>query len=222
MTSTYESNAYTIQANSERYTNSSLPSGAYYWQQFYFQNQPASSQGVVGMEYWLINYGSTCPSTHSSYTGAWTHPFVGSKDCYADTTPQATAQDNPGGLASYLLQGCVSCVTSGDDTAEFCDVSTCDYNTAPDSILHLGSNWISVELNIFGYCCADRAYFTGTGSSGTDIAAQVYLWDSSGNTYNPSASSTTSTTGGSNNLNLYSWGHSTGSFTLTECNTTPC
>jgi hypothetical protein len=228
-------NYYSIQTNSNHFRNSSWYDGKTmlanqsYWEQFTFVNEALSGgngYGEVAITYWLINYlsnHSSCPALSVSWTSLTHYLSDGAYSCGAPTYYTQTPQENPSGLASYSLSGCVSlCDQSGKDSAIFCYSSTCDYQNDPDSVLGLGSHWAGVEWNILGKTNS-TANFSGTGSSGTDISAKVYLWDSSDNTHSVSSSETDSTTLEKNNLSLYSWdsGH-TGYYDFTECQTTPC
>lgn len=232
--STAGSNYYSIQDNTNYYRNSTwydgttMTSTQHYWEQFAFVNEAlccGSGYGEVSMQFWLINYlsnHSSCPTISGSWTSL-TQYLTSGNDCWAPTYYMTTPEEDPRGLASYSLSGCISlCDASGYDSAIFCYSNTCDYHNVQDSILGFASHWTNVEWNVLGKSLS-TADFSGSGSSGADIHAKVYLWDSSDNTHSESSSETYSTTAESNNLNLYSWDSGyTGYYDFTECQTTPC
>jgi hypothetical protein len=134
------------------------------------------------MQYWLIGYGSTCPTSSPSGVSNWHNDTVdGQYDCWASSGPYTAATELPSNLGNVLLEGITG--QSGNDVAKMCDYSTdqCTALSATD-FMNLGSsNWTYSEFNVFGYGGSPVGPSQANFNSGTPIGVEVHLWDTSGN-----------------------------------------
>jgi hypothetical protein len=98
-----------------------------------------------------------------------------------------------------------------------------------NTVFHLGGSWTSGEFNVFGYCCASQAAFSGPIGTSLTVQLDTYQGDDIPN-YSPMAANCAQTgngfTGETNNLQLGSCSsRSTGiSFTesLNVCDSNTC
>lgn len=143
-------NAFTLQLNSQFFTTSVCAghAGCLGWQQFiYSQNQ--CNGPCVFMEYWLINFGATCPA------GPW---IQAGTSCWFNSAsspaPAITAAQLQGttltGSATATTDGVVLTTPGGTATA-----------TAADTVVNLSQSWNTVEWIICGDCCSTQANFSG-------------------------------------------------------------
>jgi hypothetical protein len=66
-------NAYTLQLNTNRFSNpiANSPTGCEGWQQFVLQNDGGTSTtSLVYIQYWLLNYGTTSPGSGWIHNGS--------------------------------------------------------------------------------------------------------------------------------------------------------
>jgi hypothetical protein len=184
-------NAFTLQLNTNQFTTAicngaANPANCLGWQQFVFSNTQCNSGPCIFIEYWLLNYGTRCPT-------GWTQTSQG---CYvnkgATTVPAQRITD----LSQITLTGKIA---GGTDTLVL-STATGDLSaTAQDSILNLGQNWTSAEFGIFGDCCFSQASF----NDGSTIIVRLSIDDGTSNAPScASGSSFNGWTGETNNLNL--------------------
>lgn len=184
---------YTIQLNTNNLETTSACQGGSsrckVWQQF------AYATGVYGpgtaalyMEYWLRNYGSSCPDGYHSDNNS---------NCYMNS--------NGTELPSYEISDLcnpVDCATMfafiyNDTDYLFFAYGVDLYSVSgSDTVLNIASVWNKVEFNIFGDGNGETAVF----NPGTSIDVNLELED--GTNYPPEILRTQSTTAESNNLNL--------------------
>jgi hypothetical protein len=174
-TGTNVPNAFTLQLNSNTFTNKATealcadgatPTSCMGWQQFVFDNN--AKQAYI--QYWLENYGTAaCPAGGPPPFG-WL-PY--SAGCYSTTAgvgniPSQTMADlsqitmtataDSGGTDTLIVQ-----TAGGDLTA-----------LGQDSLLKLAQRWRAAEFNIFGDGCGSQASF----SSGSTIVVKTSVVDS--------------------------------------------
>ena len=162
-------NQYSLQLNTEFFPGSPACAGAsnpgkcLAWQQFVY----TTSSNVVFMQYWLIDYDTTCP-------GGW---FSDSGDCYANSSASTltgkalTAKS----LATLSLSG--SATSGGDDQVEVITGSgEATLATGPDTELDLAPHWNTTEWGVYGDGGGGEAYF---GKSDTLEAATTLTATSS-------------------------------------------
>jgi hypothetical protein len=120
------------------------------WEQFAFLNN--GSAGVVFLQYWLIQYNTTCPS------GWNTFQFAGSTDtyCWRNSTQSVGTPNQP---ITNLRQLSVSgSVTATGDSVSFYNGTTV-YARNGNNFVSAAAGWQSAEFNVFGYCCSGQADF---------------------------------------------------------------
>lgn len=159
-------NVWMLQINTQFFTNppacASHP-GCMGWQQFlYSQTQcvpgPGQSGVVAGtapcvfMEYWLIGYGSPCPSGQ---------PWIadGFGDCWFNGPSVYVPPQSVATLASLKMTATANNAMSQDTVALQTSSGTITAVGAA-SILDVGNYWNTSEFNIFGDCCSSQTNFS--------------------------------------------------------------
>jgi len=185
---TLTNNVFMFQINSQFFTTSVCAghSGCQGWQQFLY-SQSQCGGACVFMEYWLLNYGSTCPA------GSWISDGAG--DCWFNgpatmVTPTPTITNLP------TMKLTATATSGGQDTVVFYD-DTSGTVTAngQDSVLELSGDWKNAEFNVFGDCCSTETFF----STPTTLVIETRIDD--GTTNAPSCG-TDSYTAETNNLTI--------------------
>lgn len=180
-----QKNTYSIQLNSQFFTTTvcngaTNPSSCLGWQQFVYSNE-----GTAFMQYWLINYGSKCPS------GGW---MAYSGDCYKNSAAVTVPKQAITQLGNLKVTG--KAVVNGIDTMTFTTASSAYSTTGQDSVVKLGNAWNASEFNIVGDGGGSNAKF----NAGSSITVQIALTD--GLTAAPVCEANDGTTGETNNLTL--------------------
>lgn len=208
--------AFGLQVNSQTFTTSTTYTGGKSttgWEQFVFVTDP-SGQYFTGVfiQYWLLGYGSSCPSTGPPGGSSW---MSYSGDCYANSLGAITPLEAPTNLSSLSLGGYANFGNSGYDEVKLCiSGGNCYSVSITDQVLNLYKNWKDAEFNVFGYGGGSQAQF----NSGTSINVSNTLSDPNGNVIVPSCVNT-GYTGETNNLNLGScFSYSNGQIVFTESN----
>ena len=178
-------NTYSLQANSQFFKTSvcngaTNPASCLGWQQFVYSNS-----GVAFMQYWLINYGNTCPA------GGW---MAYSGDCYRNSAGVSTPVQPLSQLGTLTITGTAS--RGGNDTLVFTSGDHAYSTSGKDTVVNLATAWNAVEYNVIGDGGGSQAKF----NKGTSITVQIALQD--GLTAAPTCQSKDGTTGETNNLNL--------------------
>jgi hypothetical protein len=158
-------NTFSLQLNAKPFTTSkcsrSPNPGCLGWQQFIY----STTFNDVFMQYWLLQYDTTCPSGWNTFT------FPHSTDIYCwKNSGGAGLSGSPvtvGGLTGTSLTGTAS--SAGHDTVVITTGSGHATATSADSVLHLASGWKGVEFALVGDCCGTRANF----SAGTTIKVRT-------------------------------------------------
>lgn len=138
------SNSFTLQLNSNVFNDppacsgAAAPSDCYGWQQFVFIESNGGSASVF-MQYWLLNYGNSCPGGWNGY----------GSDCYKNSSATGTPAYSASSLPYLQLEGQAS---GGTDTSIFASSEPADelYAVGNDSVLDLESYWTTAEYNVFG------------------------------------------------------------------------
>lgn len=184
------SNSYSLQLNTNLLPNSPYcdgRTGCMGWQQFIFDSPgPMLLGGSVYIQYWLLNYGASCPDdSWTSYQG---------KDCYRNSDAGAWVPFQPiTNLANLVL-------TATAGTSDTLTFSTGDgqlYRFSADSVHKLNQDWRSAEFNIFGENNSSRANF----NDGATVAVQTLTNGSSFGHRAPTCAPK-SYTGETNNLTI--------------------
>jgi hypothetical protein len=184
-------NYYSIQDNSQFFITTFSGHSVQAWEQFFFQNQPGSSQGVLWIEYWLFNW-------YSTYGSCPTNWFISAGDCVWNSPTTVTSQQNPSTLASIQVAGDANLLGTGVDESAMCNTTSCYVHSQSASILNLYEHWIYSEWNVLGYINLSDAGF----NHATSMTIEQVLYDSSFNNLTPSCGGPTGYTGETNNLTL--------------------
>jgi hypothetical protein len=175
-------NVYSIQLNSNFMSTAACNghSGCQSWEQFVY----SSSETAAFMQYWLIDYGNTCPSGWNAYQGS----------CYKNSAAVTVPKQPITELASLKLSG--TAVLNGNDTLVFTTPTKAYSTTGKDSVVDLATDWNQSEFNIIGDGGGSKATF----NKGSSITVKVAV--THGSTAAPTCASNAGTTGETNNLTL--------------------
>lgn len=178
-------NSYSLQLNSDFMSTAackpSKTGKCLAWLQYVY----SSDSLAAFMQYWLINYGSKCP------TGGWSS-YMGS--CYKNSTAVSVPRIAATALNTVKISG--TAVSGGNDTLVM-TVGTEAYTASGlDSVVDLATAWHGSEYNIFG----DGGGSEATLNKGTTINVQIAVTD--GTTNVPTCKGDAGTTGETNNLTL--------------------
>jgi hypothetical protein len=188
-------NTYSLQANSNFMSGSpacngaSNPANCLAWEQFVY----SSSSDAAFMQYWLINWDTTCPSGWNSVSG----------DCYKNSSAVRVPLQVIKQLKIMKLTG--AAVANGSDSLTLTTKTQAYNTTGADSVVFLANGWNATEFNVIGDGDGSEAVF----NAGTKLTVGIALTD--GLTTAPTCQSHDGTTGETNNLNLGSCGTSGGS-----------
>jgi hypothetical protein len=177
-------NAFTIQMNTQFFTTSVCTGhpGCQGWQQFIFsQNQCGGP--CVFMEYWLIGYGSSCPS--ASWNQSGTSCWINSA---SNSAPAITAAQLQGTTLTGTAQG-------GTDTVVLTSPGGNANATAADTVLNLQNAWTTADFIVCGDGGGTQANF----SAGTTLNQRITVTDGS---QKKPVCSTQASTGETNNLSF--------------------
>jgi hypothetical protein len=177
-------NVYSLQINSQFFASPTCsgatnPSNCLGWEQFVYD-----SEGVAFMQYWLINYGSHCPSGWMAYSG----------DCYKNSRGVGVPREAITALETLKMSGTV--IAGGLDTLVFTAGTKAYSTTGEDSVVDLAGFWNASEFNIIGDGGGSKAVF----NKGASLTVNIALTD--GSTQAPTCESNDGTTGETNNLTL--------------------
>ena len=135
------------------------PSNCLAWQQFVY----SASYGGVFMQYWLIDYGTTCPA------GWITYGSGSSTDCYENSEGGFLTAALPtiATLESVSLTGTVD--SGGNDSVVMEYGGNNVSAVGADSVLDVAGNWTVAEFAILGDGNGSAADF----SSGTTLDVET-------------------------------------------------
>ena len=176
------SNVYSIQLNSNFMSTAACNghSGCLAWEQFVYSSQ----ETAAFMQYWLIDYGNSCPSGWNAYSGS----------CYKNSAAVSVPQQAISTLAQLKMSA--TAVAGGNDTLVFTTPTRAYSTTGKDSVTYLATAWKQAEFNIIGDGGGSKATF----NTGSNITVKVAV--SHGSTAAPTCASNAGTTGETNNLTL--------------------
>jgi hypothetical protein len=182
-------NDYSLQLNSNFMKTSACngaanPSDCWDWQQFVY----SSGYGAF-IQYWLIDWNTTCPSGWYTY-----NPDSHTTDCYTNSEGVYVPQEAITRLSALKLSGTAK--EGGNDTLVF-TVGLWAYSTSGlDSVVDLATAWKESEFNVIGDGDGSEADF----NSASSVTVKISVWN--GTTDAPTCASDSGTTGETNNLNL--------------------
>jgi hypothetical protein len=200
------SNTYSLQLNSQFFASptcagASNPANCLGWLQFILAQQSGGDD--VFMQYWLINYGSTCPA-------GW---MRATPDCYKNSSSVGAPVQPLKKFKKLELTG--SAVVGGLDTVTVTTYNNAYSTTGSDSVVGLAGFWNESEFNVIGDGGGSQADF----NTGTKLIVKIDL--DNGTTNTPTCESHAGTTGETNNLTLgkcTASGGATPAITFTESN----
>jgi hypothetical protein len=138
-------NTYTLQINSDFFTttvcNASTNAACRGWEQFVFENNPNAHRAFI--QYWLIDFGATCPTNFQSF------PIGTHLDCVQVTNLSgavATTAVPVTNLSQVTLTGTA---TAGADSVTMTIGGTA-FSRAGDNSVNASSGWTIAEFNVFG------------------------------------------------------------------------
>jgi hypothetical protein len=182
-----QTNAYTLQLNSEFFNGpvcagAAVPSKCLTWLQYVYFG--ARGQSSVFMQYWLINWNTTCPAGWNTFSG----------DCFKNSAAVSAPQEPITDLSQMSITG--SAVNGGLDTTIFMDGANAFKTTGQDTVVDLANAWNGAEFNVIGPGGGSEANF----NTGTKLTVGIAVTD--GSTAKPKCLANAGTTGETNNLNL--------------------
>jgi hypothetical protein len=167
-------NAFTLQLNTHPFLTTACQGGAecYGWQQFIF-SQDQCNGPCVFMEYWLLNFGASCPTSPplSCPPGQTQPPPTqwtpdGQNDCWFNSCSMPA----PAVSAAQLQETTLTGTAAGDgDTVVLTTAGGTATAMAADSALNLAQAWNTVEWNVFG----DSDGFQANFSPGSTIVVRT-------------------------------------------------
>lgn len=178
-------NSYSLQLNSnfmhtKACNGAKDPAKCLDWLQYVY----SSDFTEAFMQYWLINWNTTCPSGWNSF----------SNDCYTNSAAVGVPKEVISKLKTLEISG--SAVARGLDTLIMFVGTKAYKTTGKDSVVYLATGWKESEFNIVGDGGGSEADF----NTGSSITVEVAL--TNGTTNAPICASNAGTTGETNNLNL--------------------
>jgi hypothetical protein len=179
-------NTYSLQLNTQFISGNTAcrkasdPTKCLAWQQFVY----SSSYRVLFMQYWLIDYGTACPS-------GW---MASGSDCYTNSNAVDVPVQGIKLLQYLSLTGSV--VEAGNDTVVMTTKTKAYSVTGKDSVVSLAKHWNTGEFNIFG----DGDGSAANVNKGASITVKLDLVN--GKTAKPKCESDSGTTAETNNLTL--------------------
>jgi hypothetical protein len=139
-------NEFSLQLNTEFFSGSpackkaSVPADCQAWQQFVY----ATDTNDVFMQYWLIDYNTTCPS------GWFTSAGGGFIDCYTNSSASTLSGGalTAKSLATLSLSG--SAKSGGNDQVQLVSGGHATMATGKDSKVALAPHWNTTEWGVYG------------------------------------------------------------------------
>jgi hypothetical protein len=176
------SDVYSIQLNSNFMSTAACNghAGCLAWEQFVY----SSYEQQAFMQYWLIDYGNSCPGGWNAYSGS----------CYRNSAAVNVPTQAISALSQLKMSA--TAVAGGNDTLVFTTPTKAYSTTGKDSVTDLATAWKQSEFNIVGDGGGSKATF----NAGSSITVRVAV--AHGSTAAPSCASNAGTTGETNNLKL--------------------
>ncbi len=176
------SDNFSLQLNTDFFSSSAcsgaaVPANCSGWEQFVYSNS-----GYAFIQYWLINWATTCPAGWNTY----------GSDCWRNASSAATVPAQPlSNLANLSVTGTVG---ASSDSISFSTGSHV-YSAPGDNSVDAASGWRAAEYNVFGDCCGSQANF----NSGSTIVVRTSVDNM---TLNAPSCQLEGFTGETNNLTL--------------------
>jgi hypothetical protein len=151
---------YTLQVNTDFFTtsvcNTSPNSACRGWEQFVFENSPGNHRAFI--QYWLINFDTTCPANFQSFPLSAGHnhcvQLSNLSGAVSTTSPVPVTS-----LGQVTLTGAAS---AGADSIVM-TVGSAAFSRAGDNSVNASSGWTIAEFNVLG----DGGDSSGVGGTAT-------------------------------------------------------
>ena len=141
-------NAYTLQINSDFFTDATACTGSpnplcQAWEQWILWNS-GSGNGSASMQYWLIAYNTTCPAGQN-----WNQiALYGGTYCWKNSAKAVAVPNQPiTNMANWTFTG--TATSTGDSVTM--STGTNAYTANGDNAVSASTGWNIAEFNIFGY-----------------------------------------------------------------------
>ena len=188
-------NAYTLQINANQFNSSLCPAASTDckgWEQFVYENN--NSVHRVFIQYWLIKFNATCPSS------AWTQfQFTGDTDiyCFQSTTTAPLGVDLP--VANFGTVTFKAIANASSDQVTIDDGLGHAATRVGSNAVALSGGWTDAEFNVFG----DAGNSDGGGQAGFGSNSTIVVKTTVHNgTKNAPTCVAESFTGETNNLTM--------------------
>lgn len=168
-TSSLTANIFSLQLNSNVFSGTPAchgVSGCEGWAQFVYSN----SAGQAFMQYWLINYGPSCPASGGPASGWISY----SNDCYGNSNAVVVTGSPPlniSGLGNMAVTG--QAASGGNDTMIMHVNGTAYSVNSSDSVVNLATYWQTAEFNIFGDGNGSSANFNNGSSTTANLKVRT-------------------------------------------------
>jgi hypothetical protein len=141
-------NAYTLQINSDFFTDATACAGSpnpscQAWEQWILWNS-GSGNGSASMQYWLIAYNTNCPTGQN-----WNQiALYGGTYCWKNSAKAVAVPNQPiTNMANWTFTG--TATSTGDEVAM--STGGQPYKATGDNAVSASTGWNIAEFNIFGY-----------------------------------------------------------------------
>ena len=140
-------NVFSLQLNSNFFSGTAAcngVSGCQGWAQFVYSN----TAGMAFIQYWLINYGPSCPGSGGPAGTGW---MAFSNSCYGNSNAVVITGSPPLNISTLNQLSVTGQAASGShDTLTMYVGGTAYTTNDQDSVVDLANYWQTAEFNIFG------------------------------------------------------------------------
>ena len=165
-------NAYTLQINTDFFTNATACAGSpnpscQAWEQWVYWNS-GSGNGSASMQYWLIAYNANCPTGQN-----WNQiALYGGTYCWKNSANAVSVPNQPiTNMANWTFTGTAS--STGDSVAM--STGTNVYTTSGDNAVSASTGWNIAEFNIFGYGGNNLGGGTASFNAGASVNTRIEI-----------------------------------------------
>lgn len=143
----FSQNIFSLQLNSNFFLNTPAcngVSGCEGWAQFVYSN----ASGAAFIQYWLINYGPTCPASGGPAGTGW---ISYSNSCYGNSNAVTVTGSPPLNISKLSQMVVAGQAAAGGNDSLTMTVGGTAYSTSDhDSVVSLANYWQTAEFNVFG------------------------------------------------------------------------
>ena len=169
-------NAYTLQINTDFFTDATACSGSpnascQAWEQWIFWNtgSGSGSSGSASMQYWLIAYNTTCPSGQN-----WNQiALYGGIYCWKNSAQAVSVPSQPiTNMANWTFSG--TATSAGDEVGMSTGVGS-PYKATGDNAVSASTGWNIAEFNVFGAGGNSSGGGTASFNAGASASARTEI-----------------------------------------------